>query len=156
MAGVSVSHAILFIASMVVAAAIAGVLVAGVDQVGDSLDDRTTQVSDNIETDIEIISDPGADNAIYDEDTDQLQLLLKNTGAQDLAADPRQLEILVNGQLATGVTVETVDPETTTWETGAVVQVTVSEISGEPVELAGDTRVQVTVNGDREIIEFRV
>lgn len=155
MAGVSVSHAILFIASMVVAAAIAGVLVAGVDQVGESLDDRSGQVSDNIETNIEIISDPGADNAIYD-GNGELQVLVKNTGSLDLAADPQQLEILIDGRIATGVTVEPVDPDTTGWQSGSVIRVTVTEISGEPLALSGDTRVQITVNGDRELLEFRV
>ena len=159
MAGVSISHAIMFVASLVVAAAVAGVLVAGVDQVGASLADRSTDVSDSIAADVTVISDPGAPGAIYDSETDELVLLVKNTGSSSLAADQRQLDLLVRGQLVVdNVTVERVDdPEDPVWPQNSVVRVTVANASERDlVDETGDNRVVVDVDGTRDTIEFRL
>lgn len=159
MAGVSISHAIMFVASLVVAAAVAGVLVAGVDQVGASLADRSADVSDTIATDITIISDPGAPGSIYDTNEDELVLLIKNTGSSSLAADERQLDILARGQLVTDeVAVERVDDATDqSWPQNSIVQVTVANASERGfINDSGDNRVVVEVDGNRETIEFRV
>lgn len=154
MATVSVSHAILFIASMVVAAGVAGILVVGVDNVGDSLDDRTTQVSQTIDTDIQIISDTGSPETIYTGDT--IELFVKNTGDNNLPAAEQEVTVLVDGQIVTDMTVEQVDGDISGWPSGSVVRVTVHEVSGEPVDVSGDTRVQVRVNQNTDTIEFRV
>lgn len=161
MASVSISHAIMFVASLVVAAAVAGVLVTGVEQVGDSLADRSADVSDTIAADVTIISDPGAPDSIYRNGTgeDELVLLVKNTGSESLAADERQLDILIRGQLVVdGVTVERVDDATDqSWPQSSVVRVTIANASERGfVNEAGDNRVVVEVNGNRDTIEFRL
>lgn len=156
MAGVSISHAIIFVASMVVAAAVAGVLVTGVGQIGDSIADRSGDTSEMIQTDIEIISDAGASNAIYNSTTDEITVLVKNTGSLDLAADTRQLDVLVNGQYANGISVTSLSGSQSTWETSSVLRVTVTEVGGTPPALSGDVRVTVVVNENEDLLRFRV
>lgn len=159
MASVSISHAIMFIASLVVAAGVAGVLVAGVDQVGGSLADRSADVSDSISADVTIISDPGAPDAIYRSADDELVLLVKNTGSTSLAADERQLDLLVNGQFVSeNVTVERAsDPADSSWPQNSVVRITVADASDRDlVTVDGDNRVVVDVEGNRDSIEFRL
>lgn len=156
MSGVSVSHLILFIASLVVAAAVAGTLVTEVDQVSTSVSESSDGVSEEIATDLEIISDTGSD-AIYDEDAGDhgtVTVLVKNTGSVDLAADSGHVDVLLDGRYvqAENVTIERADdPEATAWETGTVVEIEIE--LDESIE--GDTRTSVIANGNEETLEFR-
>ena len=79
MSGVSASHLVIFIASIVVAAGVAGTLVTQVDRVSTSIVSQNEDVEERIDTDIRIISDTGSD-AIYDNDNNgTLTLYVKNT-----------------------------------------------------------------------------
>jgi flagellar protein FlaG len=154
MASVSVSHMILFIASMIVAASVAGVFTTTVDQLSSAIDDQGLQLSDSIRTEIEIISDNGSGACVYDCDgNEQLTLLVKNTGSSRLSARSEHIDVLVDGRYqATGdVTVELLGGADT-WDTNDVVRLTVDE-SGLN---SGDHRAKVIVNGDEEVFEFRV
>lgn len=160
MASVSVSHVIMFIASMMIAAAVAGVLVAGVDQVGNAIGDRSAATSDNIRTDVAIISDPGAPEAIYEENDDgTLTVYVKNTGSLNLVADDSQMDVFVNGWFIgpENLTVTSTSVDDGTWPTGSVVEVTV-EGAGTYVNAEDgnvDNRVRIIVNGDKETLRFR-
>lgn len=140
---------IIFIASIIVAASVAGVLTNTVDELGQAVDDLGLDVSEDVRTDVEIISDSGASDAIYDGST--ITLYVKNTGSQRLAADSDAMEIFVNGAFKTGddVTVSVVDGDV--WTPGNVVVVEIDHSLGTDE----DVRVQLTVNGDREVFEFR-
>lgn len=151
MASVSVSHMILFIASMLIAASVAGVFTSSVDQLSDAIDDQGLEVSDEIRTSIEIISDSGAGDAIYDEDEEELTLLVKNTGTNGLVPEATQLDVLVNGQFQSSESIEVEllgDGET--WNQNEVVRVTI-DVTLED----GDHRVKVIVNGDEDVFQFR-
>jgi len=153
MASVSVSHMILFIASMLVAASVAGVFTSSVDRLSGAIDDQGLQVSDNVRTDIEIISDGGDGACVYDCDGNgDLVLLVKNTGTATLPAENDQLEVIVNGtyQPASTTTVEVLDGADR-WRRGDVVRVTVGDLNLG----SGDHRAKVVVNGDEEVFEFR-
>lgn len=161
MSGVSVSHAIMFIASMVVAAGVAGVLVAGVGQVGDSIADRSADTSKQIETDFEIISDPNAEEELYElneDNSDEVKLLLKNIGSTDLVADEQKISILVDGRLAENFDVKPTEGDEIIWETGSVAIITIDETIDNDLDLVAgeDVSVHVTINGHEENIQFRV
>ena len=151
MASVSVSHAIMFIASLVVAAAIAGVLVTGVSEIGDSIDQRSTDTSEDIRTDVQIISDPGS-GAIHSDDN--VTLLVKNTGSTALQVDRGQVDVLVNGQFEPITEIERADgSDETAWASGDVVRIVVDD---ESVNVdSADNRVKVIVNSDEEVLRFR-
>ncbi|WP_324665498.1 flagellar protein G [Haloarcula sediminis] len=147
MASVSVSHLILFIASMMIAASVAGVFTSSIGQLSGAISEQGFDVSSDVRTDIEVISDSGSD-AIYDSGT--ITLYVKNTGTERLAADPGVLDILVNGQFVTDYSVTRADGDGA-WQPGTVVRLEIQQSLD-----AGDHRVQITVNGDEEVFEFRL
>lgn len=156
MASVSVSHAIMFIASLLVAASVAGALVGGVDRLSDSISDRSLDTSEDIRTDVEIVSDAGSD-AIFENESNggEITLLVKNTGSINLLAEESQLDVLVNGRFATDVAVERADgTDSANWDTNDVVRVTISVSDDDLNE--NDQRVKIIVNGDEEVLRFRI
>jgi flagellar protein FlaG len=147
-ASVSSSTLIIFIASILVAASVAGTMTNGVQRLSDALGDRSVDVSKDIRTDVEIISDAGSPGSIYDEAVDNVTVLVKNTGSKTLTATPGSIDLIVNGQFLSPSTVNVVNDDS--WRTGTVARVNAS------VNLSsGDHRVVVIVNGDREVLEFR-
>lgn len=153
MASVSVSHLILFIASMVIAASVAGVFTTSVEDLSQAIDDRGVQVSDNVRTSIDIISDSGSDN-IYDDTENTTTVYVKNTGSQRLNPVASQIDVLVDGEFRTGdqLTITVLgDGDPDRWDRNDVIEIV---IDGELDP--GDHRVVVTVNGDEETIQFRV
>jgi flagellar protein FlaG len=154
MASVSISHMILFIASMLIAASVAGVFTTSVDRLSGAIDDQGLQVSDNVRTDIEVISDNGTGACVYDcSGNGNLTLLVKNTGTQRLAAQPDQIDVLVNGQFqpVSDKHVEVLG-DTDTWDRGSVIRLNVTEPGLSP----GDHRARVIINGDEEDFSFRI
>ena len=154
MAGESISSLILFIAAMLVAATVAGTLVASVTDVSASIDDYSGELSEEIDTDVTVISDAGSD-AVYDDGDDELTLLVKNTGERTLSTDPGVHTVLINGQYADAADVSIADPTggEVSWQSGDVVEITVDDAS-ENGYVSGENRVVVDVGGDREVFEF--
>lgn len=153
MASVSVSHLILFIASMIIAAGVAGVFTTSVDQLSNAIDDQGVQVSDNVRTSVSIISDSGSEN-IYNATEENVTLYVKNIGTQNLNADKRLVDVLVDGEFVRDddLSLRVLDtPDEFTWGTNEVVELKISRQLD-----AGDHRAKVIVNGDEEVIEFRV
>ena len=149
MAGVSASHLIIFIASMMVAASVVGVFTDSVGQLSDAIDDQGVHVSSDVRSDIEVISDSGS-AAVYNSSGDgNITLHVKNTGSSRLPAEADQMDVLVNGMYQTDVTV-TLLGGADAWRPGEVVMVEISE----PLD-PGDHRVKLVVNGDEEVFEFR-
>ncbi|CQR50302.1 MULTISPECIES: CARDB domain-containing protein [Haloferax] len=148
MADISVPSLILFIASIVVAAGVSGVLIDTVTGISSSVDERGGDVSTEIRTDIEVISDPEA--GVYDGASDTLSVYVKNTGLRTLPATSGGFDIIVGGQYQTNVTVSVVDG--TEWRPSNVVELTVTDIA----LTSGDYRMTVVVHGDEEVFEFRV
>ncbi|MEF8782493.1 MAG: flagellar protein G [Haloarculaceae archaeon] len=154
MASVSVSHMILFIASMLIAASVAGVFTSSVDRLSGAIDDQGLQVSDSVRTDIEVISDAGDGACVYNcSGNENLTLLIKNTGTSTLPAEGSQVEVIVNGEFqpSSTLTVELLD-DADRWRSGDVIRLTVSDLN---LSASRDHRSKVIVNGDEEVFEFR-
>ncbi len=132
---------------MMIAASVAGVFTSSIGQLSGAISEQGFDVSSDVRTDIEVISDSGSD-AIYDSGT--ITLYVKNTGTERLAADPGVLDILVNGQFVTDYSVTRADGDGA-WQPGTVVRLEIQQSLD-----AGDHRVQITVNGDEEVFEFRL
>lgn len=148
MASVSVSHLVLFIASMIVASAVGVTFVGQADNLAAALGAKGDDVSGDIRTDVEVISDPSA--PIYNTSgNENVTLLVKNTGSRDLPARGDFVDVLVDGEFITDVTVTVVDgPE---WEETNVARLDISV----PDLPSGDHRVKVIVGSDEEVFEFR-
>lgn len=155
MASVSVSHMILFIASILVAASVVGVFTDSISQVSQAIDDRGASVSESVRTDIEIISDSGS-TAVYDESEspETVTIHIKNTGSQTLRAETEAIDVFVDGRYETDVTV-TLMGDASTWGPGDVVRAKIIPNNGEGLG-NGDHRVKVIVNEDEEVFRFRI
>jgi flagellar protein FlaG len=138
---------ILFIASMLVAASVAGVLTDTVGELSNAIDDQGLEVSQDIRTDIEIISDSGSDNVF---DGTNITLHVKNTGSERLRADMESINVFVDGRFIVEDTMGvTLLGGAESWRPGEVITLNVTE------DVSGDTRVKVIVNGDEEVFRFR-
>lgn len=146
MSGVSVSSMILFIAAMLVAAGVAGTLVTNVDQLSGSIDAYGNDLTDRIDTEIEIISDSGSDS-IYDDGT--VTILIKNTGDRTLEDDSGEFDVLVNGEYISSddVNIELVNSDV--WRSGDVAEMTIDHTLD-----SGEHRVVVITHGDRAEFDF--
>ncbi|WP_049983847.1 flagellar protein G [Halorubrum sp. BV1] len=154
MASVPVSHLILFIASLVIAAGVVGTITTGVDRVSAAVDDAGLDATETLRTDVTIISDPSG--GVYDASNDTVTLLIKNTGTYRLAPDGSGLDVLFDGSY--------VRPDATTgelvsagngaaWSRGDVLRLTIDVGA---LSSGTDHRVYLTVNGDEELFQFRV
>ncbi|MFC7073717.1 flagellar protein G [Halovenus rubra] len=153
MASVSVSHLILFIASMIIAAGVAGVFTTSVEDLSNAIDERGVQISDNVRTSVDIISDSGSSN-IYDGTSNTTTIYVKNTGSQSLNPVVRQIDILVNGSFKTSDDVSATvlsEGNPDTWDTNEVIELQINDHLS-----TGDHRILVIVNGDEETFKFRV
>lgn len=149
MASVSASHLILFVASMVIAAGVAGTLTNEVSRVSGAIDEFGVEVSDDIRSDIEIISDAGS--PVYDIDNNEnVTLLIKNTGSIELSTAAEQVEVLLDGEFQTDPSITVIDGSN--WQPDTVVRLEFSA----PGLSSGDHRIKVVVNGDSEVFTFRV
>lgn len=149
MASDSVSTLILFIAALSIAAAVSGTLVTSVGGLAEAVDARGVDVAEDIDTDIEIISDPGS-SAIYDDSNSEVTLLVKNSGRHGLSADGSNIEVLLDGEYVSGsaITVEVLDGDA--WTNGNVARLRIDKSL-----TAGDHRATVIVENERETLRFR-
>jgi flagellar protein FlaG len=150
MSGVSVSHLVIFIASIVVAAGVAGTLITQVDRVSTSITDQSEGVEEQIETDIEIISDTGSPGSIYNDTDGNLTLYVKNTGDVELDATPDAIDVLIEGSFSAPSNVE-LTGGAERWSSGSVVKVTVNA----SLDPDTSTRVTVAVKKNEDTIRFR-
>jgi flagellar protein FlaG len=153
---VSVSTLVLFIASLVVAAGVAGTLVTTVEDISMSAETTGDEISENIDTDFRIINDGKGDNFYVEDDvtgTSSITLYVKNTGSTDLNQDASRIDILVNGRLITDIEISSTrtgtDPDV--WLGTEVIEIVVHLDN----QLSSDNRVTVSVNGVDRSVEFR-
>lgn len=147
MADVSVPSLILFIASIVIAAGVAGVLIDTVTGISGALDDRGADVAENIRTDIEVISD--SESAVYDDADGTVTLYVKNTGERAIPATNESFDVIVDAQYRTNVTVSIAD-ESAEWTPHGVVEIRIGGLNLDP----GDHRIRLVVSGDEETFRF--
>lgn len=149
MASVSASHLILFIASMVVAASVAGVFTDTVGRLSQAISDQGLDVSENVRTDVEVISDSGSSAVYNSSGNDNITLHVKNTGSETLPAELNTVDVFVDGHYESDVTL-TLLADGDRWRPGDVVVLEISESLSN-----GDHRVKLIVNADEEVFEFR-
>lgn len=148
MASVSLSHLIIFIASMVIAAGVVGTATGSVDRFSGAIEDRSLDVSEEVRTDIEIISDAGS--PVYNvSGNENVTLLVKNTGSRNLDPDTNLVDVLLDGQYIASVSIE---PLESSWQRGEVVRLHVDT----GALSSGDHRLKLVVDGDEEVFNFRV
>ncbi|MDL0138838.1 flagellin [Halobacterium salinarum] len=150
MASVSSAHLVLFIAAILFSAALAGALTDSATIIGDSVNDAAGTDVAHANTAFSVVSDPGAPNSVYNDTTDTLTILVKNTGDSTPLSDPRDITVLVDGEYQTPASTAVVSANADTWRPGTLLRVEVT------VDLAPntETRVVVDASGHRDHFTF--
>ncbi len=152
MASVSVSHLIIFIASLVVAAGVAGTLTTGVERVSNAVEDGSLDVSQQVRTDIDVVSDPKSPTL---DANDNVTVYVRNTGSQGIFIQPDSIDMVLNGDFVPNseFTVTDANGDRTTARPGDVMAIEINNDNG--YVNSGDNRLYITVNSDEEVYEFR-
>lgn len=163
MSGISASTLVIFIASILVAAGVAGTLVTTVGDISSSAETRGDAISDSINTELEILND-GRGSNFYQEDVENgtgeivdgmITMYVRNAGTTIISSDPTAVNVLVNGQLIGSddllITSMNGDDDGA-WVEGEVLEIEISlheKLSG------SGNRVTVSVEGTERSLEFR-
>lgn len=158
MASVPASHIILFIASIVVAAGIAGTVVIEVNNLSGAIETQGSATATEIGTEIEIVSDAGQPEAIYDLANDEITLYVKNLGDENLEVHHSAVDVLVDGQYVSHdyFELEHRYGESSSWQTGDVVELRIDVGTADNIDVSGDTTVTVIANDNEDSIDFHV
>lgn len=144
----SATHLVIFIAAVLVAAAVAGTLTESASRVGSALEDDGELEGDRVDAAVEIVSDADSPTAVYDNASDTLTLYVKNVGGRTLPSTPDDVPVLVNGEYQSSV--ETTVLEDDAWRPGTLLRVRVTVALADGAE----TRVVVTPMGARDRFVF--
>ncbi|MFB6270990.1 MAG: hypothetical protein ABEH83_13675 [Halobacterium sp.] len=149
MASVSSSHLVLFIAAIIVAAVAGGTITEGATRLSGAITDSTRQQADDLASEIQVVSDAGSPQSIYDNGTGTLTLYVKNVGAETLPSNPGDVTVLVNGTYQGDMSTTVLESEEWRPDTLLRIRVNVS------LPAYADTRVVVNPTGARDTFAFR-
>ncbi len=103
MASTAVSQLIFFIAGLVVASVVVGVMLSSTTNLADGIEGRSSSLADSLRSDVRIINDPVA--MPYNATNQTLTLYVLNSGTISLPATNATLRAFVNGTFAANTTV---------------------------------------------------
>ena len=154
MSGVSASTLVIFIASILVAAGVAGTLVATVGDISNSAETKGDAITESIDADFEILNDGGGTN-FYDKNDENITFYIRNTGSNALLQNSDDINILVNGQFEQNVAIRSVTSDTNddVWAEDEVLEIEVD--LGQTLNDSGN-RLTVSTKGTERSIEFSV
>lgn len=148
MASVSASSLVLFIAAMSLAVAVSGTMIDSVSSISHSVEEKGADVSNQIDTEIEVISDAGS-GAVYENDT--IVLLVKNTGIRTIPNESEAVDVLVDGRYVSPSSLNLTVVDGGGWREGRVARLTIDRSLA-----SGEHRVSVVAGGETEVFEFVV
>lgn len=148
MPSVSSAHLVLFIAAVLVSAALAGTITQSAAQVGNAIEEDSQAQSDHTDAAIDIVSDAESPSAVYNNSSNTLTLYVKNVGAGSLPHAPDDVTVLVDGAYQTDVRTTVLGGDN--WRTGALLRIRAN------VSLPSNTstRVSVAVTGAQDYFTF--
>lgn len=142
---VSGTHMIFFIAAVILAAGVVGVLTTSVNTFAGELDTRGQSLAAEMATDIRIINDPA------DVPNNPLVLYVLNTGSRPIA--PQSAIVFVDGQAYTTLGLDVLGTNDEVHRQGQVLEITVTGLN----VASGDHRVKVTMaHGVSDSIPFYI
>lgn len=146
----SSTHLIFFIVAMIIAAGVAGVIYTNVNAVVNSTQSASSTLSNQLQTDITIINDPGN----IPKSGDIYTFYVKNTGKSTLTTE--LVSVLINGVYIPDDDVQKTVIDggiTPVWRTSEVLQLDVTYASMP----SGDNDLRViTENGVDDFLEFTI
>ena len=156
MSGVSASTLVIFIATVLVAAGVAGTLVTTVGDISNSAETQGDAITESINSDIELLNDGGG-SGFYTENNGEATITVyaRNTGSTTLVKDPDELDVLVNGLFVAtadlGIESMNGDSEDRAWSEGEVIEIVIE--LDDTLEGSGN-RLTVSPSGTERSLEF--
>jgi flagellar protein FlaG len=156
MSGVSASTLVIFIASILVAAGVAGTLVTTVGDISTSAETRGDAITETIDADIELLNDGGGSNFYVEagDGTSTITFYVRNTGSTGLLQDPSEIDVLLNGGFIPSADLALASmngADDGVWAEGEVLEFAVSLDR----ELGGSgNRLTVSTKGTERSLEF--
>jgi len=148
MPGESITHLIFFIAAIVIAVGVIGVVTTNVQSITASYSMGSKSLADQLKTDITIINDPAA----IPYSANNYSFFVKNTGASIL--DPSTVNMFVDGNYTRNLTYSVMEGGTS-WSPTCVLMLNYSILKN-PVLSSGDHTVRVVAgNGVFDTMAFR-
>jgi flagellar protein FlaG len=160
MSGVSASTLVIFIASIVVAAGVAGTLVTTVGEISTSAETQGDQITESIDANIELLNDGGGSNFYVEDNFDdghaaEITVYVRNTGSTTLTKNESELDVLVNGLFVdTGnlnVTSMNGNDDRRAWVEDEVIEIVIK--LDDPLDGSGN-RLTVSPEGTERSLEF--
>jgi flagellar protein FlaG len=145
---VSSAHLVLFIAAILVSAAVAGTVTESASRVGSAIAADSDRERERVDADARVVSDADSPAAVYDNASGTLTLYVKNVGGRRLPPDPDDVVVLVDGVHESDV--RTTVLEADAWRPGTLLEVQVNVTLADGVE----TRVVVSPAGARDRFVF--
>lgn len=149
MVSVASTHLVLFIASIAVAAGVAGAFTTESSRLSATLEDLGVDVSDEVGTDIQIVTD--AAGPVYDGDAETITLNVRNNGASTPPHEAEQIDVILDGTYQSSGGLSVAVQGAASWAPNEVVEITIDA----PDLAWGDHRVKIAVDGDSDVLEFR-
>jgi flagellar protein FlaG len=145
----STTHLIFFIASVVIASLLVGVLASAVYSIHGGIYARGKTLAKNLETDIEIVNDPN------NVPNDNLTIYVKNTGRCQL--NMNDTTVIVDGYCLERAEYSlTVLDNNQYWNISTVLKIEVLDPSDYDDLPPGDHYVKVSINGVDDTLRFRI
>jgi flagellar protein FlaG len=160
MSGVSASTLVIFIASIVVAAGVAGTLVTTVGEISTSAETQGDQITESIDANIELLNDGGGSNFYVEDNFDdghaaEITVYAKNTGSTTLTKNESELNVLVNGLFvdagSLNVTSMNGNDDRRAWVEDEVIEIVIE--LDDPLDGSGN-RLTVSPEGTERSLEF--
>ncbi len=148
MPGESITHLIFFIAAIMIAVGVIGVVTTNVQSITTSYSMGSKSLADQLKTDITIINDPAAIPYSYN----NYSFFVKNTGKSIL--DPSTVNMFVDGNYTRNLTYSVMEGGTS-WSPSYVLMLNYSTLKN-PALSSGDHSVRVVAgNGVFDTMAFR-
>lgn len=144
----SSAHLVLFIAAILISAAVAGTVTESASRVGSAVEADSDLESQQVDADVRVVSDADSPSAVYNNSSDTLTLYVKNVGGRTLPSEPSDVPVLVNGNHQTDVRTAVLEDDA--WRPGTLLEIRVNGTLADGAE----TRVVVTPTGARDLFVF--
>lgn len=148
MVSVPSTHLVLFIASIAVAAGVAGAFTTEASRLSGTFEEVGLDLSEEVETDIEIITDAGG--SVYNASSGNLTIHVQNRGETTLSADVEQVDVFLDGVFQPAANLTVTVQGSSSWAPDEVVEVVIDA----PGLTTADHRIKVVVDGDAAVFEF--
>ncbi len=151
MAGDSATKLVFLIVSLTVAAAVGGVIIQYSQEISNSIKERGSSVSKQIEADVTIVNDP---NYMYENINGEnyLVLYVKNTGSNTLENSLKITDVFIDGNYVKDENIQSFQ----TLEYNSWAPSTVAKVTADYSLDSGDHQAKIEIFNSEDTLKFKI